>query len=206
MCVRVGWRQLVCYIAVASEITHLDVSMSPGSRRRSWLQSLEEMNLLPPEPVAPGNPSGSGLSTSLTGSFTHEERPLDDSRKPLLRPARLRYRRFSINSATAALSLSGSSPGSGGMDQEPLLTLNGSGPRSGGMEREPLLTLNGSGLWSGGMELEQLLSRTESQPHESTPGVCSLSSGLSTAECPAPSVGGRQATVTAGAAARKPAG
>ena len=158
--------------------------MSPGSRRRSWLQSLEEMNLLPPEPVAPGNPSGSGLSTSLTGLSTHEERPLEDSRKPLLRPARLRYRRFSINSATAALSLSGSSPGSGGMDQEPLLTLNG----------------------SGGMEREQLLSRTESQPHESTPGVCSLSSGLSTAECPAPSVGGRQATVAAGAGARKPAG
>ena len=150
------------------------------------------MNLLSPVPGAPGNHDAASCTGNSSGSgfntipFTHEKpHPPDGGRKPLLRPARFRYRRFSINSATAALSLSDSNPRSAGMEQELLLPLSGSNPRSGGMEQELLLPL------------------TESQPHKTThPVARPLSTGLSTAEGSVPSDPETWATMTV----RKPAG
>ena len=120
--------------------------MSSGSGQKSWLRTLEEMNLL--SPVPPGNcdatscaqqisngdsifksngTSVTSLNTSPTGLFTDtniaKPHPPDGRKKPLLRPARLRYRRLSISSATAALSLGNSNPWSGGLEQELLLSL-----------------------------------------------------------------------------------
>ena len=85
-----------------------------GHSPKSWLKTLEEMQLLPgncgdsnlqPRANAFDIPVEASCTTRQAGDSPLVHHPPSYSGKGIIKPATFRYRRFSISSATAALSL-----------------------------------------------------------------------------------------------------